>query len=445
MICKVKSTIDRNCMLKSGDKVIVALSGGSDSMVLLDVLRVLSSVYNLELCAAHVNHQLRGEESDRDENFVRNYCFEHKIPCFVHKIDVKNSRQNGESVEEAGRRIRYDFFSSIDPDAKVATAHNLSDNAETLIFNLTRGSGLKGLCSIPPVRDKIIRPLIDISKKEILEYCETNDVPFMSDSTNDLDCYTRNKIRHNIIPVLEDINPSFLNSVKRLTQSLSEDEEYLNSEAEKLYNESITENGFSVVKLKNAPMSLRKRVVINILSKECSQMPTAKNIDAVLSILDKGGSTQVGDGIIFRIRKGILEKVDENNDISSWCIDFSEGTVNTPSGILKIHKKVYIPTQKVKKHLLADAIDCGKIIGNLKIRSRCAGDTFTSTIRKNTKSLKKLFNEVGIKPEDRNKIPIISDDEGILWIYSIGVSERAKCTSETKEAFFIETGDSSND
>ncbi len=445
MICKVRATINRNNMLKSGDKVIVALSGGSDSMVLLDVLRKLSDEYNLELCAAHVNHLLRGDESDRDESFVKNYCLKHDIPCFVLRCDVKNSRQNGESVEEAGRRIRYDFFSSVDADAKVATAHNLSDNAETLIFNLTRGSGLKGLCSIPPVRDKIIRPLIDVSKEEIIQYCQNNDIPFVSDSTNDLDCYTRNKIRHNIIPVLSDINPSFLNSVRRLTQSLSEDEEFLNSEAEKLYSDSQIDGVFSVPKLSSAPLSLKKRVIINILSKECSQMPTAKNVDAVLNLLDKGGSTQVGDGIIFRIRKGVLEKAPDTDEISSWSVDFTEGKVNTPYKTLKIHKNIYISTQKVNKHLLADTIDCGKIIGNITIRSRCAGDTFTSAESKMTKSLKKLFNEKAIPPENRNKIPIISDDMGILWIYSIGVSERAKCTSETKEAFFIETEDNNND
>lgn len=439
MICKIRNTISEHNMLETGDKVIVALSGGSDSMVLLDVLKKLSDEYSLKLSVAHVNHMLRGDESDRDERFVRDYCEKNGIECFVLRCDVAASRKNGESLEEAGRRVRYDFFKSIDPDAKIATAHNLSDNAETLIFNLTRGSGLKGLCSIPACRDNIVRPLLSVSKKEILDYCNDNDLPFVTDSTNAMDCYTRNKIRHNVIPILSEINPSFLQSVERLIQSLNEDEIYLTEQADRVYDKSKHKDGFCVSVLKSADRPLLKRVIIRILSESCDKKPSAKHIENMILLLDKGGSVQVSDNVMFRIRKGILEKVPESSCTGSWCADFSEGEIEFPYGKLKINKLVYNSIQNVNKDLLADLIDCDKIKGSLKIRSRCAGDKFTSHKNKMTKSLKKLFNEFAVLPEDRDKIPIISDDCGILWIQGFGVSQRVKCDNNTKEAFYIKS------
>ncbi len=439
MICKVRNTISKYNMLQKGDRVVVALSGGSDSMVLLDILQRLSDEYSLNLCVAHVNHQLRGEESLRDEMFVRAYCKEKGIECHVLQCDVAASRKNGESVEEAGRRIRYDFFNSIAPDVKIATAHNLSDNAETLIFNMTRGSGLKGLCSIPACRGNIIRPLLFVSKSDILDYCKENNLSFVTDSTNAMDCYTRNKIRHNIIPVLEEINPSFLQSVERLVLSLNEDEAYLEKQADKLYIKAKLTNGFSVEVLKSAECPILKRALVRILSENCIKKPTANHIENIIFLLDKGGSMQVSDDVIFRIRKGVLEKVPQVTAIEKWCVDFSEGDIELPFGKLKIYKNVYNSTQKVNKGLLADLIDCDKIKGNLKIRSRIEGDKFTSPKNNFTKSLKKLFNEFAILPEDRDKIPIISDDCGILWIKGFGVSQRAKCDDNTKTAFYIKS------
>lgn len=438
MICKVDKTIDRYQMLKKDDTVIVALSGGSDSMTLLNILYGLRDKYNLNIIAAHVNHCLRGAESDRDEAFVKNYCEAKGIEYRVLKINVSECRENGESVEEAGRRIRYNFFRSIDENAKIATAHNLSDRVETFLFNLTRGTGTKGLCSIPAMRENIIRPLINITKEEIVDYCKDNNIPFVTDSTNNKDIYTRNNIRHNVVPVLKNINPGFEYSVGKTVEAVTEDEMFLSSLAEELYNNSKLDNGFSVEALNKAPLPVLKRTVIKILSENCSSMIESKHILSVIDLLPKGGSVQIANGVTVRVRKNILD-FPKFSEIEPWCVNFSIGKVEYPYGSLYVHKNVTDGTQKSNKQVLLNSIDCDRIVGTVKIRCRQSFDKFRLQKNSMEKSLKKLFNEYSIPPEERYKIPIICDDEKILWIKGFGASARVKCTPQTKTAYYIST------
>lgn len=438
MICKVEETISRYKMLKNNDTVIVALSGGSDSMTLLDVLFRLRDKYNLKLIAAHINHCLREAESDRDEAFVKTYCEEKGIECRVLKINVSDCRENGESVEEAGRRIRYGFFKSIDENAKIATAHNLSDRVETFLFNLTRGTGTKGLCSIPAVRDNIIRPLINITKEEIVDYCKENNIPFVTDSTNNSDIYTRNNIRHNVVPVFRNINPKFEHSVSKTVDAVTEDEIFLLSMAEDLYVKSKLDNGFSVEILSNAPKPVLKRTVIKILSEKCKSMVEAKHILSVIDLLSNGGSVQIANGVTVRVRKNVLD-FPKFEEIEPWCMKFSEGMIKYPYGILNVHKNVTDGTQKCNKQVLLNSIDCDKIVGTIKIRCRKSSDKFRLQKNSLEKPLKKLFNEYSIPPEERYKIPLICDDEKILWIKGFGASAEVKCTNQTKISYYIST------
>ena len=162
-------------MIECGSAVVAAVSGGSDSMALLFALKSISDDYGFALCAAHVNHCIRGNDAERDENFVRQKCEELGVELFVKKADVvKMASEQGIGLEECGRNVRYEFFNSLGDNIVIATAHNLSARAETFLFNFARGSALRGLCSIPPVRDNIIRPLIECSKEEILDFCQKN-------------------------------------------------------------------------------------------------------------------------------------------------------------------------------------------------------------------------------------------------------------------------------
>ena len=309
MICKIKSAIEKFSMIKKGDSVIVALSGGADSMALAFFLNSVKDEYGITLSAAHVNHGIRGAVADADEAFVKKFCENNGIALHILHVDVpKIASETGETHEECGRRIRYEFFESIDEASLIATAHNLNDNAETLLFRIARGTGLKGICSIPPVRGRIIRPLIECSREEIERYCNDNKISYVTDETNLSDEYTRNYIRHEILPLFEKINPSFLASADRLIDTVREDEAFLSEQADLLLKKCENRDKYSVTDLKNAPECILKRTVASVIEKETGIKPERCHIDEIVGIIKNGGCVQICGGVNFRVRKGMLEK-----------------------------------------------------------------------------------------------------------------------------------------
>lgn len=219
-------------MLHPGDHVICAVSGGKDSMAMLHVLYDLAPKLDIKLSAAHLNHRLRGAESQRDADFVAAHCQALGIPCLVDEADVSAyAADHGIGMEEAARTLRYDFLKRIDPTAKIATAHTAEDNLETVLMHLLRGSGLHGLSGIPPVRGQIIRPLLSVSRAQIETYLNQKDIPHVEDSTNASDDYLRNRLRHHVLPLLLEENPSLPESVFHLTQTLRLEDDFLAKEA----------------------------------------------------------------------------------------------------------------------------------------------------------------------------------------------------------------------
>ena len=213
---KVMKAIDDYSMLRGASKVVVGFSGGADSVCLLHILSKLRNEIGFEIIGAHVNHGIRGDEALRDADFAQDFCKQLGVAFKLLNVDcVSKAREMGVSVEECGRLLRYDFFYSLaDCNTRIATAHNSNDNTETVLFNLARGSSVKGVGGIPPVRGNIIRPLIYCARKEIEGYSRENNLQFVTDSTNLCDDYTRNKIRHKILPVLEEINPEAVSNVR---------------------------------------------------------------------------------------------------------------------------------------------------------------------------------------------------------------------------------------
>lgn len=433
MICKVRETISKFSMLKKGDKVIVGFSGGADSMCLLYILNSLKDEIGFSIIAAHVNHCLRGEESERDEDFVRRVCGEMGIELKVKKADIlKEARENSKGIEEYAREVRYDFFNSLaDNSSKIATAHNLNDCEETMLFNLARGSALKGLTSIPPVRGNVIRPLIECSRSEIEDFCKENSIDFVTDSSNLSDDYTRNKIRHNVIPVLKELNPAFDSAVLRCIQSLRDDEQYLNECAQNLYEEIRTDFFYDAEKLKNTSDSLKKRVISKIIFDKCSVVPEKKHIDLALSVLD-GGKCELfgGEKLIVNHGKLYFASDIETYEISEKEIIFNSDSFWSEGKIML--RKSSASTQKVYKELVLWTIDWDKIKGKLTLRSRREGDRIILPVRKVGKSLKKLFNEMKIEPEKRDSVLILSDDEGVVWVEGIGTDLRKIPDENTK-------------
>lgn len=226
MVNKVKNTIEKFNMFSSNDKILIGVSGGPDSITLLNILYKLG--YNI--CVAHVNHGLR-ENAESDELFVKNFCEERKIPCFIKRVKLKEI-DSDMTLEELGRKVRYDFFYEIlnqESCTKIATAHNANDNAETVIMNIIRGSGLSGLKGIEPVRNNIIvRPLIEVTRKEIEAYCAAEGLTPCHDETNDEAIYTRNKVRLELLPYIEkNINSNVIMNINRMAEILSAEEEFI--------------------------------------------------------------------------------------------------------------------------------------------------------------------------------------------------------------------------
>lgn len=422
MLSKVIKAIDRYEMFKYTKSVAVALSGGADSVCLLYALGELRDRYNIEISAIHVNHQLRGAESDRDEAFVRDLCEKEGVPLTVKRVDVKTlAEQTGDSIELAARNARYAAFKELDCTL-VATAHTADDNLETVIYNMTRGSGLKGVCGIPPVRDSFVRPLIFCSRAEIEEYLSQKKASFVIDSSNLSDDYTRNFIRHNVVPLLKEINPSAQSTVAAMTANLREDEEFLTSSAKKVYALVLRDGFLDVSLLKIQPPPIIKRVVALHLLEEYSITADAFHLEKCLEIILSGGQISMSGNMTAKAQneKFYFTANDETAPKTTYLVEQKELLIEDFSNI--------------NKKFLNTMVDCGKIKGKLEIRTRETFDEIRLNGRGCTKSLKKLMNEMKIPNELRDVIPVAADDDGVVWIYGIGVAERAAVDKNTKKA-----------
>ena len=412
--------------------VTVALSGGADSMALLHLLNSIKNELEISVEAAHFNHLIRGEEAERDENFVKDFCRNNGIKLYVGQGDVPAfAKEKGVSLETAARQMRYDYLSRINKDF-IATAHTASDNLETVIFNLTRGTAIDGLCGIPPKRDIFIRPLIYASREQIEEYCNENDIPFVTDSTNLSDDYTRNKIRHNIVPILKEINPSVEKAIIRMSASLREDSIYIYKEADRILTTSIDQNGFLILDdILPLDIALKKRIIKKYVSDVTKQANLeAVHIDSVLYIMDKSGKTDLPGGWTAVSGGGKLKvlKSDTAQRKTEYIVEITETDNN-----------FFEKNQNVNNLLLKNAIDCDKIVGKYTVRTRCTGDSIRLKNRGCTKNLTKLYNECNIPVDERDVIPVIADEKGVIWIYGIGVAHRCAINDKSKKILIIKT------
>lgn len=422
-----EKTIEKYGMLEKDDTVVVGLSGGADSVCLLHSLLSLREKYNLTVVAAHINHGIRGDEAKRDEDFCIALCKKLKTDIRVFHADIPElSKQRKLGEEECGRVVRYEFFKSVAGEkGKIATAHNLNDNAETVLLNITRGTGNRGMCGIPAVRDNIIRPLLETSRQEIEQYCMENGLDYVTDSTN-LSCdYSRNKIRNGVMPVLREINPSVINAFARLIAASNEDENYFVKAVEGIYpvcvkDDKIIENELSVL-----DRAIKTRVIALFLKQHTSSDVSSKHIDDVLAIVGTGKTLYTVGAITLRSRNGLIEIVNkqEVNDFEQ-PVSCSSGTYKIPGATVKIQKTDIKDLQNLNKEVLDNCVDCDKINTTLTLRNRRSGDAVRLARRKVTKTLKKLFNEDGIEPEKRDLISVLASGDEIVWVEGYGASEK---------------------
>ena len=277
MLDTVIKTIEKYNLIQNGDKIVIGVSGGPDSICLLHILNSLKEKYNLQLFVAHVNHQIR-ENAKIDEEYVINFCKKIDVPVYVKHVDVINiSKQQKISTEEAGRNERYAFFDEIlnkTNSNKIAIAHNSNDKAETVIMNILRGSGISGLKGIEPKRDnKYIRPLIETSREEIEKYCKENNLETRHDESNDENIYNRNKIRNIVIPYIKkEFNNNIINTINRLSEVAIEESEYINKIIEKEYNNICVKVETDLIQLdlkkfNNLDIVLKRRMILYTIYK----------------------------------------------------------------------------------------------------------------------------------------------------------------------------------
>ena len=437
MICDFKKIIEEHNMLSHGDRVVVGLSGGADSMTLLHLLNSIKDEYSLEIVACHVNHLLRGDESQRDMLFVQDVCNKMGIPLETLVIDVgKEASLSHESIEECGRRVRYDFFNKISNGGKIATAHNLCDNEETVIMNLARGSGLSGLKGISYVRGNIIRPLLGFSRERIENYCSENDIEFVHDSSNDCDEYRRNFVRHNILPKIKEYEPAFDRSFLNFVSLIEDDFDFIDGMASALIEKSAS-NGksYDVNTLLNAHRAVLSRALSKLVFQFSCVQPEKKHIDILIDALNGcSKKVQITGGIFGVIKNKTLYFTRETRPSENF-----ETRIDFDKEYSFFDRKIVLSllSQKVYNMFLFDCIDCDKIVGDLILRNRRPGDRISLQKRNVSKTLKKLFCEDGIPERERSMMPVIVDSLGVVWVEGYGCDNRCKSDENTKQIISV--------
>ncbi len=413
-------------MIGTGDSVLVALSGGADSSALLDVL--CGFLGSSRVFALHVNHMIRGEEAERDEQFCRDFCRERGISLTVlHKDIPLLAKERRIGVEEAARDFRYAALTEAAKRLnlqKIAVAHNADDNLETVLFNLIRGSGERGLCGIPPVRDNIIRPLLFAAKSDIVGYCRENGIGFVTDSTNTDTDYTRNFIRNEIAPLIKRINPHAAHAVTRSSRALRSDCEYIDGIANSIADDISTEA------LASLPDAILNRYIAKKYKTAATGMQIENvhitNISALIREHKRGeekhlslpGKTMAVVANTFEILPESRFFSDKTKKIDAdFTLPLSKGANYLPAGdavfILK-DKKDINQEKNIYKLSIHTLVNSAKIIGVPYIRYRREGDAIRINGMK--KSVKKLLCERKIPKEERAALPFICDDEGTLLI-----------------------------
>ena len=387
MLNKLRAFSKEYGLISKGDSIVCAVSGGADSMALLWALYLLKEEWDLELSAAHFNHHLRGEESDRDEQFVRDFCAGYGIPLHVGSAQVAAGEKG---LEAAAREARYAFLQTL--PGKIATAHTADDNAETVLMHLIRGTGLKGLGGITPSRGNLIRPMLNVTRAEVEAFLAEYAVEYIQDSSNSTDDFLRNRLRHHVMPLLKEENPKLSQNLSAMALRLREDEQAL-SDLSRLEQPEVE-------KLRAMAPAVRARALESFLKSSGVREPEAVHIRLLESLVFSDNPSARADfpgGITISRNYGLLEVVTEAiaPAVSFECTPATE-IVNTATVF------TVVP------------------IGKVYIRSRRSGDAIR--LPGGTRSLKKLFIDRKIPASQREQIPILCDDAGILGIPGIAVN-----------------------
>ena len=435
-------------LFSQGDRIAVGVSGGADSVALLRFLAALRPQFGWDLVVCHIHHGLRGAEADRDEHFVRSLAEQLGLPCAVSRIDAAAlALRDHISVEEAGRMARYAFFAQTAGEGgRIATAHTLDDSIETVLMNLVRGTGLRGLCGIPRIRGNIVRPLLDCTRAEVEDYLGALGQPYCTDSTNLTDDYTRNRIRHDILPRLCALNPNFPGAMARMLPRLAAQQALTDClAAQSAQQLQAACGGLSRQGLSALPEPVCDRLLLRLL--EQNRLPvSAAAVERMTETLRTGGKLDLAARSWFFVAQGDLAAViyAPPGGIPPVPVPLPQEETPvilpfSPQKSLKLtlcNKIVANTSEKFNISLLKYAIDCDRIKGYSFMRTRRPGDTFI--VGKKQLSLGEAWAAAGIPALLRPALMVLADEQGVLWAEGIGSSSRAAVTENTKQYVIIE-------
>jgi len=395
---KILAFIREYSLISSGDRVICAVSGGADSMALLWCMYMLREKLGIILQCAHFNHQLRGEESERDAAFVRQFCEDYHIPFHYATAKVVAGEKG---LEAAAREARYAYLRSL--PGTVATAHTADDNAETVLMHMLRGTGLKGLGGIAPKTGNVVRPMLSVTRDEVIAFLEEYSIPFVEDSTNHTDDFLRNRLRHHIMPLLRSENPKFAHNASQMALRLREDEDFLRS---------ATPKTAQVSELISMHPAIRARAIAVFLEEGGIKEPSSQQIDAVEVILK---SQKPSATVCFPNGVTVCRNYDR--------LELGAGVAAPEQTVLSVPGSLTFGAWRITAKWAGEACNtkyrftvCP--VGELVVRSRQAGDKITFAF--GTKTLKKLFIDDKIPANLRCTIPVITDDTGLLGVCGYG-------------------------
>lgn len=423
--------------------VVVGFSGGADSTALCHWL--LRKVDPRRLVLAHVNHCLRGDAADRDEAHARQFAGERGLRFAVFRADIAAlAKARGQGVEECGRQVRYQFFHTLAPgeNDRVLTAHHAGDNAETVLLHLCRGASLPGLCGIPRRRGKVLRPFLRVTREEIEAYCAAQGLSFVTDESNSSAEYARNRVRLQVLPVLESLNPGFLSAVGRTAEQLSRDEDCLEGLARALLRACRLPHGLDARQLRQAHPALSSRALRLWCAENGCPSLESVHTEALLRCVERGGATDLPGGLRVGCSQGVLALVEE--EAQGFCLPVSLGETPLPGGkVLRLRPiSLENPAGKPKIHnlLFKNALDCDIITGSLVARSRRPGDRFAPAGRGVTKTLKQLFQENRVPVAQRGRAVLLEWEGRLVFCQGVGVAQGFQVTENTRRALVVSIG-----
>lgn len=467
----VEKTIATYGMLKPKDSVVIGVSGGPDSVALLHVLFLIAPRLSLKLGVAHLNHCLRHDDSDKDAQFVETLSKGYNLTCYTHKVDVrKYGIENKLSLEEAGRRVRYTFLNRVANTYqynKIAVGHHSDDNAELILMNLFRGSGTQGLSGIPPVRDqKIIRPLIGLSRSEIIDFLSQIKLEYVSDASNTNTHHLRNRVRHDLIPLLKTAyNPKISDILNRLSSILRSEEEWIGDIVHHFYEKTVLDVKekriqLSVSMLNRYHSALQRRIIRMTIEKIKGDLRRIQfvNVDSVIGLLRKrsaygkvdlpGGIRIQRDGNVLYVSKEtrMLRDVSEKHSRSNTLFSFEYQIKKFESVFIRELGAHIVftemPMEKVPDYRLTGQhtsfFDKDTLSFPMVIRNFRPGDAFKPLGAGGTQKLKKFFIDKKIPRDERIRCPILLSRGKIIWVVGHRIDESVKLMPSTRNVLKVE-------